>query len=316
VIEVAWTPPATETAPIVDYLVRCRAGEGDWIESKEGESVEPKATIDGVVNGTDYDCEVAAVGPNGPGAWTPASASVTPFGRPAAPGKPTVQALNRAVLVRVPTDEAGVVSNYRVECSADNGATWPVATDVSAGSPTAQIGGLANGVDYRCRAFAANAVGISDASPISDIIRPCGWTLECRPYLLPLVGGLGALVALGLLAAFIALARGRTHGYVVAVVDIVHTANIGHGSKLGIGFVFVKTPGTRSVTGIVADRGKKADIRIRRLRGHRFEIKDRTGKQIATDGEAVVVSDSLGGRHSLTLQAFATNPASRVASRR
>jgi hypothetical protein len=34
------------------------------------------------------------------------------------------------------------------------------------------------------------------------------------------------------------------------------------------------------------------------------------------DGEAVVVADSVGVRHSLVLHAFATNAASRVANRR
>ena len=32
-IEVAWTAPATTPAPIVDYRVRCRSGEGEWTES-------------------------------------------------------------------------------------------------------------------------------------------------------------------------------------------------------------------------------------------------------------------------------------------
>ena len=260
-----------------------------------------------------YNCEVAVVTADGVGPWRPAGASVTPFGRPAAPAKPTVQALDRAIMVRVPADAAaGVVSSYRVECSGDNGATWPVVTDVSPDTPV-QIGGLANGVDYRCRAFAANPVGVSDASPLSDLIRPCGSIFQCNSMAVPILGGLGVLLLLGLVASFIALERGRVHGYVVAVVDVVHTANIGHGSPLGI--AFVRAPGTGTVTGIVADK-KRADIRIRRLRDGRFAIKDRTGRQVAADGQAVVVSDSLGGRHSLSLQAFETNPASRVASRR
>ncbi len=315
-VRVAWTPPATTTAPIVDYRVRCRAGEGDWIESTDEVSVRPEATVDGLANGTAYECEVAAVTADGVGAWTPAGTSITPFGRPAAPAKPTVEALDRAVVVRLPGDAAEGVSGYRVECSGDNGTTWPVGIDVSPEASTAEIGGLTNGVDYRCRAFAANAVGISDASALSDAIKPCGSLLQCNKVPLPVLGGLGALLALGVLAVFIALYRGRTHGYVVAVVDIVHTANIGHGSTLGIGFVFVQTPGTRTVTGIVADKGRKADIRIRRLRSGRFAIKDRTGRQVANDGQAVIVSDSLGGRHSLELRAFATTPASKVASRR
>jgi hypothetical protein len=313
-IEVAWTPAATTNAPIVDYAVRCRAGEDDWIESKEGVSLTPEATVDGLVNGTEYRCEVAAVGPDSEGAWTPAGTAVTPVGRPAPPAQPLVEAMNGAVGVKVPADDAATVSSYHVECSPDNGATWPNGTDVAPGTTTAAIGNLTNGVDYLCRAFAANAAGVSDPSPLSAAVRPCGSLIECNPIVLPIVGILGVVGAVGLLAVFVALYRGRTHGYVVAVVDIVHTANIGHGSTLGIGFE--RSPDTRNVTGIVADKGRQADIRIRRLRGGRFAIKDRTGKRIATDGEPVVVSDSLGGRHSLVLHAFATNPASRVASRR
>jgi hypothetical protein len=110
------------------------------------------------------------------------------------------------------------------------------------------------------------------------------------------------------------LFRGRSQGHVIAVVDVVHTANIGHGSKLGIGFVLA--PGTRRMTGIVADRGPHADIRVRQLRGGRFEVIDRVGKRVAADGEAIVVADSVGVRHALLLRAFATNAASAVATRR
>lgn len=313
-VEVAWTPPATTSEPIVDYSVRCRAGEGDWIESKEGVSLETKATVEGLTNGLEYQCEVASVGAAAPGEWTSAGASVSPFGRPAAPAKPTVEAQNSTVLVKVPAVPSGAVSSYHFECSGDNGATWTAGVDSPPDNPSTQVGGLTNGVDYLCRAFAANGAGRSDASPLSDAIKPCGSLLQCNPIMLPILSVLLIVLIGGLLAVVIALWRGRTTGYVVAVVDIVHTANIGHGSKLGIAFEQARD--TRQVTGIVAEKGKEADIRIRRLRGGRFEIKDRTGKRIAADGEAVVVSDRTGGRHSLALQAFGTNPASEVASRR
>src|SRR6185295_9466548 len=110
------------------------------------------------------------------------------------------------------------------------------------------------------------------------------------------------------------LFRGRTTGHVVAVVDVIHTANIGHGSSLGIGFE--RPAGTRTVTGIVADRGRGAEIRVRRLRGGgRFAVYDRQGRHVVDDGAPVVILDSMGVRHSLVLQAFATNAASEVASR-
>jgi len=132
--------------------------------------------------------------------------------------------------------------------------------------------------------------------------------------MVPVFGGLGVLLGIGILLAALALLRGRTTGYVIAVADVVHTANIGHVRKLGIGFT--RDPTSKRVTGIVADQAKSADVRIRRRRGGGFEVSDRTGKHLVGDGEPVVVADSIGVRHSLVLRAFETNAASRVASRR
>jgi hypothetical protein len=320
-IEIAWTPAAVgagaSAPPIIDYAVRCRpegGGDGDWIPSTEGTSLEATATIEGLKNGTVYSCEVAAIGATGAGAWTAATGSVTPIGRPPAPGKPAVGALNGAVQVQVTPEAGALVSRYRFECSPDNGATWPGGVDVGAETTSTAIGNLTNGVNYVCRAFAANAIGVSDPSPLSDSARPCGSLLECNTALLPVVGLLALLLVGGVLAAFITLFRGRTIGHVVAVVDVVHTANVGHGRTLGI--ALVRAPQTRAVTAIVADKGPTADIRIHRLRGGRFAVRDKVGRKVAEDGETIVVIDSVGVRHSLVLQAFGTNAASQVATRR
>jgi len=319
-VELSWAPGGPVTAgasavPVLDYTARCRpeAG-GDWIESTEGTSLEAAATIEGLTNGTVYDCEVAAVGPDGPGGWTPAAGSVTPIGRPPAPAKPDVDPLNRGLRIQVTPEAGALVSRYRFECSPDNGTTWAGGVDVGADTTTTAIGNLKNGVSYVCRAFAANAIGVSDPSPLSDAARPCGSILECNTALLPVVGILALLLVGGILAAFITLFRGRTTGYVIAVLDVVHTANVGHGRRLGI--ALVRAPDTRAVTGIVVDKGPKADIRVRRLRGGRFEVRDKVGRHVVEDGETVVVHDSVGVRHGLVLQAFGTNAASQVASRR
>jgi hypothetical protein len=312
-IDLAWAPPNVTPSPVVDYLARCGTGQGDWIDSTEGVSLEPTATVQGLTNGVPYQCEVASVGPSGPGAWTAALSPVIPVGRPPAPAKPTVEPLNGAVRISVAPVEGAGISGYHYECSGDNGGTWPAKVDAAVTGTTAQVSDLTNGVAYLCRAFVANAIGMSDASPVSDAVKPCGSSLECNPVLLPGLGLLALLLFGGLLAALVALWRGRTTGYVVAVVDVVHTANIGHGSNLGI--AFVREPDTKRVTGIVADKGSHADIRIHHMRGGRFRVTDRLGKHVASDGERVIVADSIGVRHSLTLQAFSTNAASRVASR-
>ena len=100
----------------------------------------------------------------------------------------------------------------------------------------------------------------------------------------------------------------------LAVVDTVHTANLGYGSKLGMGFV--RSPDTKMVTGVVTDPSSDADVRIRVLGRGRFVVRDRLGRHDVTDGEPIIVADSTGGRHQVVLHAFDTNAASPVATRR
>jgi hypothetical protein len=128
-----------------------------------------------------------------------------------------------------------------------------------------------------------------------------------------LLGILGFAGLGGLFLAFFALYRGRTRGYVVAVVDVVHTANLGGGSKLGIGFVRVPPGGP--VTGIVADRSRNAEFRIRVRRGDQFEVTDRNGRHVAKSGEPLIVIDSKGIPHAVVLRAFRTATADTLSIR-
>ena len=313
-IKVTWIPAATEGPALVDYRIRCRTSDGNWIESKEGVSLEPQAVVEGLSNGVAYQCEVSQVGRSSDGPWSAAATTVTPIGRPPVPGMPTVEASNGALRITVTPDDAASVSGFHYECSGDNGATWTSSVDVtSVSDPRSTIGNLTNGIEYVCRAFALNAIGRSDPSPVSNAVRPCGALLECNPVLAPVVVILGVVLVGGLILAVGALGAIRRRGYVLAVVDVVHTANLGHGSRLGIGFV--RDPGSGAVTGVVADRGSKADIRVRHLRGGRFVVTDRLGRHVATDGEPIVVADSVGGRHDVVLRAFDTKAASPVTSR-
>ncbi len=206
------------------------------------------------------------------------------------------------------------VSAYRYQCSGDGGATWSTPVEAGSVDTTAQIGRLTNGVRYVCRAYAANAVGVSAASALSDAAMPCGSFLECNGLLQPMLGLLGIALVGGLLVAVVALYRERPRGYVIAVVDVIHSVNLGGGSRLGIDFV--RDPDTRAVTGVVPTQGGKPDIRIRQRRGGRFEVTDRTGRKVTADGQPMVAIDRNGGRHQLVLHAFATNAASTVSVRR
>ncbi len=206
------------------------------------------------------------------------------------------------------------ITKLHYECSDDNGTTWPAVADVlSNNDPTTQVGDLTNGGSYVCRAFATNSIGTSQASPISDAVRPCGSSFDCNPILVPAVGVLGIALVVGVILAILAVLRSRRRGYVLAVIDVVYTANLGYGSKLGM--AFVRDPDTKRVTDVVADKAKTAEIHIHRISGGRFELQDRHGRIVATDGVPIIVTDGLGARHEVVLRAFNTNSASPVATR-
>jgi hypothetical protein len=313
-IEVTWTAPASLPASIVDYRTRCRSGDGEWTESGEGTSLETSAVVEGLTNGLAYQCEVAAVNASGDGEWTAAAATITPVGRPGPPAKPIVEALDHGVQIQLPVPDP-LVSTYRYECSGDQGTTWPAQIDlVPATQTTTTIGNLTNGIEYLCRAYAENPAGISDPSEPSNAVRPCSSLIDCNPVVAPILGGVGLIAALGLLGSLLALFRSRTRGYVIAVVDVVHTANLGYGSRLGIRITRDSSNGP--VNGIVGDRSRRADLRIRPRGGDRFEVSDRAGTYSVTSGEPVVWTDSQGVRHSVILRRFHTATASPLAGQR
>jgi hypothetical protein len=310
-IDLTWAPPAAPDPAVTDYVSRCAAGDGDWIESAEGVSITTTTTVKGVPEASDYKCEVTAVGAEGSGPAVTATAAI--LAPPPAPAKPTVGALDGAVSVTVPAGDPAVVSGYHYECSADQGATWPVKADTTTSQTTVQVADLTNGSTYVCRAFAQSAGGQSEPSPVSDAVMPCGSPFQCTPVLVPVAGVVGLLVLVGLGLLVLAFVRSRQRGYVVAVVDVVHTANLGHGSRLGIRFV--KDPATRRLTGLIADRGAEADIKIRHLGRDRFTVQDRLGRRSATSGESIITADSTGARHELVLRAFDTRAASTETTR-
>jgi hypothetical protein len=309
-IRLTWQAPVAGPVDVVDYVARCRTGEGDWIESTEGTSTTTNAAITGVDNGAPYECQVAAIGSASPeGRFTEASVTVTPIGRPSAPDKPTGSVFGGGVRVAVGASPAPGVAEYRYECSSDGGATWPVTVTSHATDTSAEVTGLANGTEYVCRAFATNASGVSDASAVSDALRPCGSAIECTPIIMPVLIAAGAVLGLVLLILLFALYRGRPRDYVVAVVDVVHTRNLGHGSAFAIA---VKPEGIDKV------RGGRSDVRIQYLGKERFRVFDRGDrKQEATAGIPLRVVDGRGTSHELVLWAFATpSAAAAEASRR
>jgi hypothetical protein len=310
-IDMAWSPPAEGADAVTDYRARC-SSDGETIEAAEGVSTEPGARVEGLEQGREYRCEVATVTAAGDGDWVAAPGTASPLGIPPPPAKPKVTAFNGAIEIGV--EPADGVEEYRYECSADGGTTWEESTGITSASTSARIRDLANGTEYVCRAFATNEIGVSDASALSDVVRPCSGLLDCNPLTLPIVVGTVSLLSLGILLALYGIYRERSQGYVLAVLDGVHSANIGKRSRLGI--EVVRPPGSRQVSEIVANRGKKADFRVTMRRGGQFRVTDKARSQDVASGDMVIVVDSIGVRHQLVLHAFATKSASAVATRR
>ena len=317
--QVAWVPPTTSANDqIVNYRIQCTAADGgDPVTKTQEPTPDNSTTVEGLTNGTAYSCEVAADTAKKQGDWTKADTTVTPAPVPAAPSKPKVTAGDRAINVETKLGDGAAADSLSYACMpvGASPSASPAIADVQVADGTkATVGGLKNGTAYVCTATAANGSGIGAASPASDAVTPCDGFLDCNNLMLPVVAGLAGVIALALLIGFIVLARNRTGSYVVAVVDTVHSANLGGGSELGL--ALIGGPYARQLEGIASAKGKKADVKIHKLRGDRFRVTDKRGSQEVHSGEAIVVESRNGVRHELVLRGFEGRAASGVTVRR
>ena len=224
--------------------------------------------------------------PTGRGPWTAASAA-----HASAAAGPR-QAGGRSARSRGPGRRSPAAGD-RPSCpgsttSARRTAARPGSADADTSTSdgtTAQVAGLTNGTEYVCRAFAESAAGRSDArrcrTPSRRAARPSSARRSSRRS----PACWASLLLGGSRPARRAPSSGRASAATcVAVVDVVHTANLGHGSKLGIRFV--KAPDDAAPDRARRRPGPEADIKIRHLGRDRFEVQDRLGKRNATSGEA------------------------------
>jgi hypothetical protein len=126
-------------------------------------------TINGLANGVATTVTVRAVNKVGVGAPSPASAPITPLGRPTAPRSVTGEAGNGQVAVSwlAPTNLGGSpISDYTVT-AVPGGATCS-----TAGALTCTIAGLTNAVPYTFTVVATNGAGKSPTSEASPAVIP------------------------------------------------------------------------------------------------------------------------------------------------
>lgn len=167
-----WHAPASDGgAAITDYTVTSDPG-GKTCTS----SGALACTVTGLTNGTPYTFSVTAKNAanlTGPSA---ASAEVIPATTPSAPT--AVTATSPGVAGRVtlqwtaPASGGSAITDYLIQLSIDDGATWSDVVRGPSTGTTATINDLYDTLDYRFRVLAKNAVGYGPASVASDPVAP------------------------------------------------------------------------------------------------------------------------------------------------
>lgn len=133
-------------------------------------------SVSGLTNGTAYTFAIVATNANGSGP-SGSSAAVTPRTVPGAPFAlaGTAGDAQATLTWTAPSSNGGApISDYKVEYSGDNGATWSTFADAVSASTGAVVNVLVNGHPYVFRVSAINAAGTGPASALSAPITPDG----------------------------------------------------------------------------------------------------------------------------------------------
>lgn len=156
--------PGTSDAPILGYQYRLDGG--DWTT---GSVSGNRLTIDGLINGREYDVEIRAVNAIGPSdasapdSATPRDVAGAPSGLQAVGGD-TEAALTWTAPVE---DNGAVVTDYVVQYAANIGGPYSTFADGTSTTASTTVTGLTNGVTYHFRVGAVNAMGTGPWSAIA-----------------------------------------------------------------------------------------------------------------------------------------------------
>jgi Putative collagen-binding domain of a collagenase/Fibronectin type III domain/Protein of unknown function (DUF4038) len=159
----SWLAPSSNGgAPITDYVIQRSADGGrSWSTISGGVSTARTAIAGGLRNGQRYRFRVAAVNRVGRGPWS-TTVSAVPATTPRAPRQLTGTRAHRAVRLTwlAPRWNGGaMITDYRVQRSADGGRTWRRVHDGVSRRRATTVTGLTAGEYYRFRVRAKNLAG-------------------------------------------------------------------------------------------------------------------------------------------------------------
>jgi hypothetical protein len=171
---VAWTPPTGNTAAIVGYRIEVSSNGGStWSLAANVAGNTTSARVTGLTNGVAYVFRVAAVSSQGAGGFSAASAAVIPAAGAVAPTRLSAALSNGKVTLRwtAPRIPRGMrITDYVIQYSSDNGASWQVYQDGVSSAARAVVAGLVNGTTYRFRVAAVTGDIVGAASAMSRAI--------------------------------------------------------------------------------------------------------------------------------------------------
>ena len=178
-IGLSWTAPTTDGgAAITDYVVDYSSDSGSsWTTFTDVVSTLRSTTVTGLTSGVRYVFRVSAVNSVGRGTASSSTTAVAP----GVPGPPCciddTEIGPRYVAIRWGAPEytgGSVVTNYVIEYTVNDGATWTTWSEPHGNGTLRTITGLTDGVAHKFRVSARNANGTGDPSPVSDAYTP--WT--------------------------------------------------------------------------------------------------------------------------------------------
>jgi len=160
----SWSAPSNNGAAISSYDVRVRETGGSWPTSGFGEPATNEYTSTSLTTGTAYEASVRATNSEGDGAWSDASAAVTPQATPAAAVITATQG-NKLVSIAwtAPDNGGSAITGYNLQHSteATESSRWDSPTTVTPGATATSysVTGLTNGTAVWFRLQAVSSVG-------------------------------------------------------------------------------------------------------------------------------------------------------------
>ena len=170
---VSWLTPADNGSAITGYVIQSSSNGGStWTTTNVG--AVNSALVTGLVNGTAYVFQVAAVTDYGTGIFSTVTDPATPLGPSAAPAVTSVVAGDSQATVSwsTPASNGSEITGYTVEYTSNGGGTW---TPTSVGVVnTTVVAGLTNGTTYSFRVAAVTGFGTGVYSTPTALVRPLG----------------------------------------------------------------------------------------------------------------------------------------------